>query len=174
MKKILGIGNIFVLLSVVILSTATTSYAGDAPPNMASGLIMQLLTFEKSLMSTGGDISIHVVGSTGLADELKKSIGWKISKCTLSKVTESDALPTSQVNILVIADAKIVSKAIEYTRSNKVLSITNKPELVEKGISLGIGMNDSGGQSITLNMTASKKEGLDWNPAILKIAKAVK
>ena len=125
-------------------------------------------------MATGGDLSIHVVGSSALADELKKSIGSPIAKCKLSKVTESNDIPTEIVNVLVVADAKKVDQAIAYTRSNKIISITNKPELVKKGISLGIGMNETGGQSLTVNMAASKEEGLSWKPVILKIAKAVK
>lgn len=174
MKKKLLIEKTIILLGILLMLTSTTIRAEDAPPNMASGLILQMLTFEKKLMATGGDLSIHVVGSTALADELKKSIGSSIAKCKLSKVTASDALPTEPINILIISDAGIVSEAIKYTRTNKIISITNKPELVKKGVSLGIGMNDTGGQSLTVNMAASKEEGLDWKPAILKIAKAVK
>jgi len=41
--------------------------------------------------------------------------------------------------------------------------------LTTLGISLGIGLED-GKPKILLNLSASKDEGIDWNPAILKIA----
>ena len=173
MKKNLGIGSICLLLGIMMFSSSSNSRAADAPAFMVSGLIMQMLTFEKSLMSKSGDLSIHVVGSKAIADELTKSIGTPIAKCKLSKVTQSNDLPKEKIDVLVIADPDMVDKAIAYTRAEKILSITSKPELVEKGVSLGIGMNETGGQSIIVNMTASKEEGLDWKPAILKIAKAV-
>ena len=174
MKRFSSFIAIFLLAGLIHLSMTTITKAAEAPPDMASGLIMQMLTFEKSLMATGGDLTIHVIGSSAIADELRKSIGSSIAKCKLTVVTSSNDVPTEKVSVLVIADSKKVDKAIEYTRAKQIISITNNPDLVKKGISLGIGMNDTGGQSLLLNMTASKAEGLNWKPAILKIAKAVK
>jgi hypothetical protein len=47
--------------------------------------------------------------------------------------------------------------------------MTGIPDLVPKGISLGIGL--SGGKpKILLNLSSSKDEGIDWNHAILKVS----
>ncbi len=174
MKNKLRVVSCFILLSVVLLIATPTMQAGVAPPNMAAGLIIQFLGFEKNLISINDDLIIHVVGSSALADELKKSIGTKVSNRSLSKVTQSGSIPKEHVDVLVIADAKIVSDAIAYTRKEKIPSITNIPELVQEGVSLGIGMNETGGQSIVVNLTAAAEENLDWKPVILKIAKTVK
>lgn len=177
MKRISSFITIFFLAGLIQFSMTDFTNAAEepeAPAFMVSGLVLQMLTFEKTLMATNGDVSIHVIGSSAVADELKKSIGSSIANCKLTSVTSSNDVPTEKVSVLVIADTKKAEKAIAYTRAQHIISITNKPELVKKGVSLGIGMNDTGGQSLTVNMAASKAEGLNWKPAILKIAKAVK
>ena len=174
MKKNLSLGIFTVLFCMILILSADSTRAADAPPNMAAGLIIQLAAFEKSTMAKGGDLSIHIIGSTALADEMKRSIGEMVAKRKLTTITESKSLPESPVDILVISDKGMLEKALEYTRANKIMSATDKQDLVEKGVTLGIGMNENGGQIITLNMSASIEEGLDWKPAILKIAKTIK
>ncbi len=164
-----------ILIGLLLVATVNTSYAGDnQAETVAAALIMQLVTFEKSLMSSDKDMKIHVVGSTALADALKKSVGWQIAKRKLSQVTVSNALPEERPDILCVTDSKIISEVIEYTRKEKIFSLTTDPKLVKKGISLGVSVDNNGKQKIIVNMTASSKEGLDWNPAILKVAKVVK
>jgi YfiR/HmsC-like len=165
----------FLLLVLAILVFAgNTSYSSEAPPKIAAALISKLLVLEKSLMSKDGDMVIYVIGSKKLADALKKSEGKKLGKRTLGKVVYSDVLPNEKPDVLCISTESVLTGAIEYTRKEKVLSITNKSKLVAKGVSLGIGIGDNGKPKILLNVTASGEEGLDWNPAIMKIAKTTK
>ncbi len=160
--------------SVLLLAAAGDGLAADAPPDVASALIIKLVALEKSLVGVGGDIVIHVMGSPAIAEALNKAVGISIGKGKLAKVTGGDAIPAEKPTVLCLADATKVAEVTAYTRKEKVLSVTNLPDLVGKGISLGIGVGDSGKPEVTLNITASKAEGLDWNPAIMKIAKTVK
>ena len=174
MKSIKPQNYFFVLLSLLLICSTTTLQAEIAPPNMASGLILQFLAFEKNLMSTDTEMKIHIIGDQDLADEMKKSIGTKIGNRNLSSITNSNSLPSDEIDVLIISNDKKIDEAIAYTRKNKIPSITNNPELVEKGISLGVGMNETGGQVILVNLSATVEENLDWKPVILKIAKTVK
>lgn len=174
MKSLCWTKTLF-LMGTLLIAITGSGYASEAiPDEVAAALIVKLVPMEKGLMSIGGDIVIHVIGSPTLADALRKAVGKPIGKCKLSKVTDGDDLPTEKPAVLILADAAKISEAIEYTYKEKVLSVTNKPELVEKGISLGMGIGDNGKPKILLNMTASVEEELDWNPAILKIAKTIK
>ena len=89
----------------------------------------------------------------------------------MQKVTASDGLPATPPNILYIGTADAVAGALVYTHEKKIMSITSIPELIQKGITLGLELGDDGKPKILLNLSSSKEEGLDWNPAIMKIAK---
>ena len=148
-----------------------SGYTADAPPKMATALILKLVGLEKELMSSDSELTIHVVGSPAMAATFHKVLGLSIGKYKVSMVTASDDLPSEKPSVLCLSDTTKLSETIEYTRREKVLSVTNIPELVAKGISLGVGVGDNGKPEILLNMSSSVKEGLDWDPAILKIIK---
>jgi hypothetical protein len=140
-----------------------------APPEIQAALCVKLIGFDKTL---SGNISICVIGAPEFAAEMKKGIGKDIGNAKLASVSESAGLPSEKPSVLYLGDAAKLDEVIAYSRANKVLSITGIPELVEKGIALGIGVSE-GKPKVLLNMTSSKEEGRDWNPAILKIAKII-
>ena len=72
-----------------------------------------------------------------------------------------------------IGDETKLFSAIMFTRTQDVLSVTGLAQMAEKGVTLNVTTAADGSPKILLDLTASKEEGLDWNPAILKIAKAV-
>jgi hypothetical protein len=139
----------------------------EAPANIAAAMIVKVIGFEKSTSS--GDISIYVFSAPEVAVELKKVIG----QANLKSVEAGDALPTSKPSALFVGNAAKADAAIKYTRDNKILSVTSLPELVAKGVTLGFGVGEDNKPKILLNLTSSAAEGLDWNPAILKVAKAI-
>ncbi len=170
MKKTL----IIILAASLIFSMATlTSAANKAPAKIASILLMQLATFEQNI-SAGGDITIYVMGAPIVAKELKKNIGKKIGKSKVKAVTEGTDLPAKAPTILFVGDASLVDLVTGYTSKKKVLSVTNLPDLVNKGVNLGIGLDGNGKPKVFLNLTTTRKEDSEWNPAILKVAKTVK
>ncbi|MDY6989918.1 MAG: YfiR family protein [Thermodesulfobacteriota bacterium] len=140
----------------------------EAPPKLQAALFVKLLAFNKGLAS-GGDISIYVVGSQAFATAMKSGIGQRIGQGKISAVTTGDGLPTEKPEVIYVGNASMTDKVIEYTRANGIMSITGKPAQVKKGVALGVGVRE-GKPKILLNLSASKAEGIDWNPALLKIA----
>lgn len=55
-----------------------------------------------------------------------------------------------------------------------MLTVTNDPGIVSDGATLGVVVGDDGKPKILLNLTSSVEEGVDWNPAIMKVAQTIK
>ena len=58
-------------------------------------------------------------------------------------------------------------------RGNQILSVTNVASFVERGVTLGIEMENNK-PKVLLNLTSSESEGLNWDPKILKISRTVR
>ena len=153
------------------MNTLVFSQIKDAPANIVAALAIKIFGFNNKL---NGDLTIYVIGDQDVANELKKGIGKSIGKGTLKDVIVGDDIPTAKPSILFIGDASKVNGALEYTRANKILSVTGITDLVSKGVTLGIGIGDDNKPKILLNLSASVEEDLDWNPAIMKVAKTIK
>jgi hypothetical protein len=143
-----------------------------APPNLAATLVVKLAAFEKRIAG-GGEVRIHVLGDPKTAVELEKGIGTAIGHSKLTRVTSGTGLPQEKPSILFVGSTVGLENAIAYSRSQKILSVTANPEWVAKGVTLGVGVGNDGKPKILLNLSSSAEENLDWNPAILKIAKTV-
>ncbi len=140
--------------------------AGIAPPPLQAALFVKLLSFHQGI---GGGVRVHVMEGSDFARELKKVIGVKIGKSSLTEVTEGKHFPAEPPTVLYVGDADLAKEVIRYTREKKVLSITGLPGLIQKGITLGVGI--SGGKPrILLNISASKEEDIPWDHAILKVS----
>ena len=135
---------------------------------------VKLLAFEKNLSSQANDITIYILDAEDVATELKKLIGAEIGKAILKNVESGSELPSTAPSVLYIGNASKVKEAIQYTQTNKILSITGKPDLASKGVSLSIGIGKDGKPKILLNLTSSEDEKLNWNPAIIKISEILK
>ena len=142
------------------------------PADISAAMLIKVADFEKKI-SDGRDVSIYVLGAPEVAAELRKGIGRSIGKSVLRSVEAGSDLPATTPSILYVDASARVSEVIGYTRRNKILSATGNPDLVGKGITLGFGVGKDGKMKILLNSTSSGEEGLEWNPAIFKIAKMV-
>lgn len=177
MKAIKKISVLAVVICVFCAGTPGRLYSqksGETPPNISAALIVKLAALEKNISSREGNLSIYVLGAPKVAAELSKLAGRNIGKAVLKNILQGESLPAEKPDLLYIGNASLVNNAITYTRSNKILSVTGIPELVEKGITLGIGVGEDGKPKIILNLSSTLLEGLDWNPAILKFAKTIK
>jgi len=160
------------LLMLSITSSLNAEDISVAPPKLQAGLFVKLLEFNKGLAS-GGDISIYVMGSPEFAAAMKTGIGKAVGKARISAVTEGNNLPTDKPEVIYVGSASMTDTVIKYTRANHIISITGQPGQVEKGVTLGVGVL-AGKPRILLNLWSSKEEGIDWNPAILKISTIIK
>lgn len=156
----------------LFLRPAMSENIGNAPVPIQAALFLKLLEFDKNI-SSGGSINIYVIGSSEFAGEMKKAEGKTVGAAKIGKVIEGSDLPSEKPSVIYIGNASMLSKVQTYTTANKVLSITGIPDLTSKGVTLAIGISE-GKPKIMLNLSSSKDEGIDWNPAILKVAATVK
>jgi hypothetical protein len=163
--------RILLLPAVVLLLTGQAkAQLKKAPADVAAAMLIKVADFEKNI-SDGRSVGIYVMGAPEVAAELRKGVGKPIGKGTLGRVDAGNGLPSGRPDILFVGSASGVVSALEYTRKNRVLSATGSPDLVERGITLGFGIGEDDKPKILLNSKSSAAEGVDWNPAILKIAK---
>ena len=172
MRGSFKIGITIGLLATLFISPTINGQLSQAPPEEVARYTLKLAGLEKRISSLG-DVSIYVMNSKSMGDLFISKKSEKIGKSQLSTVMVSDDVPGFKVTILFIGAEANVEAAIAYARNNKVMTVTSLPELVERGITLGVGVDDTGKMQVLLNMTASKAEGLDWSPAIMKIAKVI-
>ncbi len=140
----------------------------QAPAQLQAALILKLMPLYNNL----GDKSytIHVIGAPDVAQELKSQLGKATGKATLAGVTFSDTLPTDKADVIYIGNN--AAEGVAFSQQNGVLSVTGNFNYVKEGVTLGIGLENKK-PKIYLNLESSKKEGADWNPAILKVVKTV-
>ncbi len=165
--KLLTINIILMLFSIPGLSQLA-----DASADIAAEYCLKVGAWEKGIAG-GGDVTIYVLDNPAIAQELTKSIGKKIGKSVLMKVEEGSTLPADKPNILFIGNPTRVAESIKYSRDNNVLSVTHSPGLVWEGVTLGLGIERLKTR-IVLNLSSSIDEELNWNPAIMKVARTVK
>jgi len=168
--------KIFYLIMTGIITVLPVSLAAqteNAPASLAVALTLKLTAFEKNI-SSSDSISIFVFGAPTVAEEFQTMIGNAIGNSALKAVQQGDTLPEQPPTILFIGPESDIDQAITYSRQHKILSITATPALVNKGVTLGIGVGNDGKPAIKLNLTSTIEEGITWNPAIMKIAKTVK
>jgi len=139
-----------------------------APAKIQAALFSKLLAFYTNLGTE--EFSIHVVDTPAIAKELEKMVGSKMGNAVLKAVTTGDGPPTDGAKVVYIS--KMQEDIITYTHDTKALSITGNPDLVSAGVTLGVGVENNK-PKILLNLTASKSEGIVWNPAILRVAERI-
>ncbi len=172
MKSVFKCIILILFISSILFSTVYGNSYGNVPVDIQATLFLKILAFNNDI-NRGGEVTIHVINSHEFAAEINKSVGEKIGKSELAAVNDALGLPSQKPSVIYIGDSSMFDEIIKYTRSNNILSLTGIPSLVEKGATLGVGV--SGGKpKVLLNISSSKKEGISWNPVILKISKIYK
>jgi len=172
-KKIVWV----LFLSVLIFSNFIT--AKPAPPEVQAELLVKMLNFNKNIIETSNNISIHVVDAPEVAKALRTHIGKPIGTATLFNITEGNTLPTEgdlpvALYIGSIDGYEKLNDLLFYTQENKILSVTGDEYFMDAGVTLTIYMEKNKPAAI-LNILTSKEENINWNPqAVLKFAQPIK
>lgn len=164
------------MISILLLSLAGNSLNAqmkNAQASIAAAMIVKVIHFEKNIANSD-DISIYVLDAPEVAKELEKAIGASVGVSTLKTVASGKTLPADKPSLIYCDADSRLAEVLAYSRGEKILSVTGHPDLVDEGVSLGFGIGEDNKPKIILNVNASLEEGLDWNPAILKIAKIIK
>lgn len=163
---------------LAVLGLALASRAQNVDVELASKIIVKIMMLDQDLLKkTGGKLEIGVIGSPQAVAAFTKLKGSAIDKdasVTISEVLAYDSMPPNTKPTLIFvgegADPALVTK---YTRGNRILSVTNVASFVERGVTLGIEMENNK-PKVLLNLTSSESEGLNWDPKILKISRTVR
>lgn len=174
MKKIINSALATVVFLFICGTLPLSAQQKEAPAKVAAPLILKLCALEKNILNNADNISIYVLSAPEVTKEFKQVLGQKLGQLTVKSVEEGNELPKTKPSILYIGDATKVENAIKYTQTNKILSATGIPELIKKGVTLGIGLGEDDRPKILLNLNSTVKEGLNWSPAIMKIAMTIK
>jgi hypothetical protein len=165
------------LSTVLLLAYGAASVADEiqtAPANIQSPILFKTLAYDKNI-SGGGEVTLVVIQSKEFAESMKSAIGRLIGKSKLTNIVMVDEVPKDKptgLSVIYLGDATKLEACTQYCRQHKVLSLTGIPDLVKKGITLTVGVSDKK-PKIVLNLTNAKKEGIEWDPAILGLASTI-
>ena len=163
------------LICALALLPSGARGADELELDLASKVLLKVILLDQDLLAkSGGKLVIGVVGSPGALAAFSRLKGTAIDESRtilLSEIVAVDSLPPRQrlTALFVGADADL-QRVTDYTRASAVLSVTNLPELVEKGVTLGVGLENNR-PKVLLNLTGSEREKLRWDTKILKISR---
>jgi hypothetical protein len=86
-----------------------------------------------------------------------------------------ELLPGKRIHVLIITtgNGDLDHEIIGLTRERKILSFSTSPELVERGVSVGIDLVEDR-MKIVINYEATKMEGSNFSARLLKICRIVR
>ena len=170
------------LLFVILLFAVHPAHAqvGKGSASFTAWNLMKTLSMENSITGKTREVSVFVIGDREVAAELSSKVGESIGAATLQHVDSGYGLPATPPDVIYIGnpddymiDSAKLQALVGYARDNKVLSVTYEPILIYKGVTLGIGAQESGTAKFMLNLQASKEQGLSWNKAFVKLAETL-
>lgn len=175
-----GRGVLILLFLSLAFALPANAQVGKGTASFTAWNLLKTLSMENSIAGKAAEISIHVIGDADVAAELSSKVGEGIGSATLKHVESGYGLPSAPPDVIYIGnpdeymiDSEKLRALIDYTRENKVISVTYEPILIYKGVTLGIGAQESGTAKFMLNLQASKDQGLNWNKAFIKLAETI-
>lgn len=150
------------LALILVFSASAPNFAQLSPPKLKAVIMVKIAELETKISKAGNDVSIHVIGAPELAKALEEFKGKNIGEAKLTQVTHGDGLPAKRVDILFVGSNNGLKDVIHYARSNKVMTVTDRADIFQKGLSVSI-LTEKRRPKISLSPGPSLKEGLDWN-----------
>jgi hypothetical protein len=155
-----------------LLPISIFARGGDAPAGVAAALVLKTVGFETHI-GASRNLTVYVMGAQDVAVELQKGVGKAVGTATLQKVSGGTKPPNEKPSVLFIGRGIRADEAVAYAQTHQVLTVTNDTELLKQGVAMGFALSSDGKPEIWLNMPASARCGLDWNQAIIKVAKII-
>jgi hypothetical protein len=167
------------LVAALVLSAATDTAADDIDVGLASKIILKVLLLDKDLEAkTKNKIVIGVIGSDAAYEAFSALKGQPIDQdraFTVVEVIRYTAPPSNgkRPTLLFVGSTARPEDVLPFTRKRKVISATNVAGFVERGVTVGVTVENNRPR-VLLNLVGSEREGINWNPKILKIAKTIR
>ncbi len=148
--------------------------ASELPASLQVVLLSKILNYEiKS--SEKRQLSIYVLNNRDIYKEFNKLKKFEREKentgtVIFETIDIGKELPNKKYDFIYFDDDDFLAEAISYSYSYHSPLITGNANLVEKGATLGMGV-EGGKPKFYLNESASEAVGLQWQPQILSIMK---
>ncbi len=157
-----------VMLSMLVMSSV--AFADSLPDKLTVAIIFKLIEYDERF-DKRESVKVHVISSASIASVMAGYQGKRFNNLEIMKVTHSDKLPESEVDVIFIGGGKI-KEIVDHARENRVLTVTNRPDYSKDGVSL-IVFNDEGLPGILINTVSSGLEGVLWKPEVLDVARTI-
>jgi hypothetical protein len=155
------------------LSSGVTR-ADEALPHVTVSTGLKIISMQRQFSVKPEGITVYVLGDSNVAKAFLAMTNQQFGTMKLAKVLSGEDLPAEKPDVLFIGDRNKADQAIKYTRENKVLSMARTDRLITKGVTLTIHASADGSTLISMNMSGALLEGIDVNPATLKVARVAK
>lgn len=164
-----------IVIAFVLLASLFKPTRADEPlPNVAASMGLKILSLQKQFAAKPQGITIYVLGDNNVAKAFLTYVDHSVGTLRVAKVQSGDDLPAEKPDILFIGDKNKVQEAIKYTRANGVLSMARSEKFIPQGVTLTVYLGQAGDAQVTLNMSGALLEGVDVNPATLKVARVAR
>lgn len=170
MKKKYKIRSVLFLLASIGLPLQGRPLV-EAPMNIQAALVIKLLAYNTNV-NQGDDLVVYVIGAPKFAQTMKPAIGRAIGNSKLSDVVVLERPPQlapTAAAVLYVGDPAQLDNALAYCRKHQILSITGLPALMDKGVTLRVGVEQKK-PAILLSTALSQKEGVKWDKKVFLIA----
>jgi len=171
-----------ILLAFILLGSFSSSafaQVGKGDASFTASNLVKIAGMEKHLAKAGKEISVYVINDPALASVLQGMVGQAVGEGKLATVKSGRTIPTERPDIIYIGNPDdflfnptMMKSFLDYTKENKILSVTHEAMLIYKGVALGIASQE-GNPKFYLNLQASKDSGMDWNKAVIKLAETI-
>jgi YfiR/HmsC-like len=183
---------LLVVVASAVLSAVVTVRASDLPPNYQALFLLRVLAYDRNLKNRAHDaVNVVVVYRDGddASVAMKSDISGAFEKISDAKVaglpfhvtSVAFASPPALESVLGSSKAAAVYVCpgldpvaiTDMTRKHSVLTFTGIEPFVKAGVSIGL-VARAGKPAIIVNLNASKAEGADLDPALLRLAELVR
>jgi hypothetical protein len=148
--------------------------ADEPLPGVAASLGLKIVSLQKRFSGKPEGVTVFVLGDENVARSFLTYVNKNIGTMREARVESGDQLPAEKPDILFIGDKNKVQEAVRYTRANGVLSMARNEKFIPQGVTLTVYLGPSGTPSISVNMSGAVLEGVEVNPATLKVARVTR
>jgi YfiR/HmsC-like len=187
--------TLFVLWGLGLLCARAAPAQVEVPAERQVLVLSKALSYDSELKArVGSDILVGVLSKPGnTASEAMASAVMKAFKLVSNVRVQgvpisareiryaggaaalAGAIDTQNIDLLYVCvglEAEIPA-ITEITRKKHVVTLGSREDQIRKGIALGVVAID-GRPTIVLNLTAARKEGADFSPDLLRVARVIR
>jgi hypothetical protein len=130
-------------------------------PQLKAALVLEIIELEKGIAEGERDLFIYVLSAPEVAEALRELVGQKVGNSTFRSVEGGDTLPNRRPDVMFVGTSRDLQAVIAYARKNKSLTITDRADVFQRGVSVSI-LTERRRPKVSLNPAASVEEGLEW------------